>query len=334
MKKIILLILIMFLGGCYDYRELNNMAVIDGIAIDYKDNEYEVKLEVIKVKKGKDGQEIESEILEAKDKLLSDAFYKATKKSNKEAYLGHVSLLVISEELANNGINDVMDYVLRDIQISNDYSIVISDNMDLFDIESKDQSISQKIVNTLDVTLGKGNSVTIDMVGNQLLNDNKDLVIPYLDINEDEVKINKIGYFKKDKLENVIDSRIYNFLMLEKIDINFSDGNNVINVFDKNIKFDVKKDKVIIDISCSGKVMDIDKEYNLNKGSSYIKLERLIGDNIKEEVNKFIKEYKDLIGINDMYYRKYSKEKDISNVEVKVDLKISKNGAIYEVLDD
>ena len=35
-----------------------------------------------------------------------------------------------------------------------------------------------------------------------------------------------------------------------------------------------------------------------------------------------------------MYYRKYSKEKDISNVEVKVDLKISKNGAIYEVLDD
>ena len=71
---------------------------------------------LIKVKKGKDGQEIESEILEAKDELLTDAFYKATKKSNKETYLGHVSLLVISEKLANNGINDVINYLTRELK--------------------------------------------------------------------------------------------------------------------------------------------------------------------------------------------------------------------------
>ena len=38
MKKIwIILILPFFLTGCYDYQELNNRAVIAGIAIDYKE---------------------------------------------------------------------------------------------------------------------------------------------------------------------------------------------------------------------------------------------------------------------------------------------------------
>jgi hypothetical protein len=48
MKKIILLIVIILLGGCYDYRELNDMAIVDGILIDYVDYEYKVYLNVIK----------------------------------------------------------------------------------------------------------------------------------------------------------------------------------------------------------------------------------------------------------------------------------------------
>ena len=51
MKKFILLLLIpLFLGGCYDYNGLNDLAIISGIAIDYEDDEFKVTFEVISTK--------------------------------------------------------------------------------------------------------------------------------------------------------------------------------------------------------------------------------------------------------------------------------------------
>ena len=61
MKKILCLLIIpLFLTGCYDYQELNNRAVIAGIAIDYKEEEFFVDLEILNNKKG-NGQEEESD---------------------------------------------------------------------------------------------------------------------------------------------------------------------------------------------------------------------------------------------------------------------------------
>ena len=61
MKKIwILLILPFFLTGCYDYQELNNRAVIAGAAIDYKEEEFFIDLEILNNKKGSGQEENEN----------------------------------------------------------------------------------------------------------------------------------------------------------------------------------------------------------------------------------------------------------------------------------
>ena len=45
MKKIFLLfIFFILLSGCYDYKELNDYSIVTGIAIDKKDNMYEVSV--------------------------------------------------------------------------------------------------------------------------------------------------------------------------------------------------------------------------------------------------------------------------------------------------
>ena len=49
----------------------------------------------------------------------------------------------ISENVAEKGLNDVIDYVLRDIRISNDYSILVTDNLDLFDVVLADEAYSE-----------------------------------------------------------------------------------------------------------------------------------------------------------------------------------------------
>lgn len=334
MKKLfVMVVCLLFVSGCYDYRELNNMSVVDGIYVSYEDDNYKVMLEVVKSNKGKDGNEIENEILSGSDKSVSKAFNKAISGSSKEIYLGHVSLLVVSDSLCNYGIKDLIDYVLRDINISNDYMILVTDSNDVFDMELDNESISQRIVSLVNVKLGN-NNVTVDMVGNKLLNKNIDLVIPFIEVGEDDIKLSKVAWFKEDKLYDVIDDKIYNFLMLDNISTEFSYKGNVISIYDKDIKYEVVDNKIKISMECLGKVLEIDKKYNLDDVSNYSKLEDKIVSNIKDEVNEFIGSKKDIIGFNDMYYKKYNKNKDIDNYVLDVSLKINKNGAIYEVLDD
>ena len=48
MKKIILLFILLFsLTGCFDYVEIDDLVIITGMLIDYKDNEFEITSQVI-----------------------------------------------------------------------------------------------------------------------------------------------------------------------------------------------------------------------------------------------------------------------------------------------
>ena len=50
MKKIIILISILLLTGC-SYIELNKLAIVSALGIDYKDNKYEVTAQVMDIQK-------------------------------------------------------------------------------------------------------------------------------------------------------------------------------------------------------------------------------------------------------------------------------------------
>ena len=55
MKKFLLIIPIIFIFcGCTDYKELNNIAIVTGIAIDMKDDEYEVSVLISNSKKAEE----------------------------------------------------------------------------------------------------------------------------------------------------------------------------------------------------------------------------------------------------------------------------------------
>ena len=53
-KIFILLPLLLFLTGCYNYYELNDLAIVTGIGIAYSNHEYEVTVEIVNPKKQQD----------------------------------------------------------------------------------------------------------------------------------------------------------------------------------------------------------------------------------------------------------------------------------------
>ena len=137
-------------------------------------------------------------------------------------------------------------------------------------------------------------------------------------------------------MKDVIDAKMYNFLYLNKTYIDFLSDETVLNIYKKKIDYEVKKDKVIIKVSGRGNVKAISPSIDLEKYKSYKEVEEIMNKEIKEEIESFLEETlnndSDLTGIKDKYYKKYREEKENVPYEVDVNIALSKNGSIYEVI--
>ena len=339
MKRIIfLLVIIVLFTGCYDYHELNNMNIVNSIAIDYDNDYYTVYFEVIKSTKKDDFNEYEKDILKGQDKNIAKAFKNAIDSSEKEVYLKQSRLLILSDELCKNGINNVISYLLNDNTLSNNYFLVITnDIMKIFDSDNK-QMFSNNVISIMKNSSDREKIDDIEKIAGDLMNHNKDIALPYVEIDDERININKIGYFNDDYLVNYIDNKIYNFLIKDINNIEFSFNNNMISIYDKKIKYDIKEDKIDINISGYGYANLISNDYDLKNKDSYNDLENTLNIKIKDEVMDFlditINDTSDLVSLNDLYYKKYHKIINDLKYEVNVDIKIDKNGSLYEGLHD
>ncbi len=340
MKKILLLVIcLLFTTGCYDYHELTDMNIVNGIGINYKDDEYVVNLEMVTSSKSDQSNSIKTNIISASDKEFADAINKATNNSGKKAYFKHVDLIIISEELAKKGIEDVVDYMLRDVSMSsNFFTVIAEDPEEILNTELDNDSISNLIIDTIRYNVDSVQLDNIDLIASNILNEKKDIALPYIVLDDDNIKIEEIAYFKKTKMLDKIDSKIYNFLMLKSNNLDFDNDGNIINVFKKSIKYDITKEKIIINIKGMGKVKKVNPSLDLEKKDSYKIIEDLINETIYNETIDFLKETldneADLIGFKDLYYKFYMKEKDNIPYEINVDINVNRNGAIYEAIHD
>lgn len=340
MKKIIILIICLFLlTGCYDYQELNDINIIDGISIDYKDDEYIVTLEMIKSSKDESGNSITTNTITEKDKILANAFNKVINNSSKKAYFKHVDLLLLSKSVAKKGIDDIVDYMIRDVSMSSTFFTVITDNPeDIFNIKIENDSPSKLVVDTITANVNPNSIDNIDIIASNIVNRRIDIALPYIEKVEENIKVEKIAYFKDSKMIDTYDNNIYNLIMLKSNTIDFSNENNVINIYKSEIKYEISKNKIKININGFGKVKKVNKDLNLEEKDSYELVEKAINKKIKEEVEDFLKTTldndSDLLGLKDKYYKKYGKEKNYLPYEVDVKITLNRNGAIYGAIHD
>lgn len=340
MKRLIIIFsLVLILSGCYDYRELNDMSVVTGIGIDYKDDKYIVNLEVTKSIKDGSSNELETILYTGESNILDEAFLNAKNSSDKFVYMEHVNILLVSKNLCNKGIGDIIDYIVRDTTInSNYYMVMVDDPEDIFSKKIENDSMSNVITNTINYYLDDTNFEDLDIMASYMMNDRIDIAIPSISLNEDKIIFNKVAYFNKDKLVGEIDSKMFALLKLNSNNINFSKNGNTVSIYKSCVKYKTTKDKIIIKVSGEGVVKEINSNIDLENKDSYEYLSRIISKDMKVEIEDFIKDTlsnnSDLLGLKDIYYKKY--KKNINNIKYSVDadIKINKNGTIYGVLYD
>ena len=147
MRRILLLLLsgsiLISLFGCYDYREVNDTAMVAGISIDQgEDTIYAVAVEVI--------QPSDSEKSSPKAKVLKETgnsveycLKKLVNAATKDLQFSHCKLILFSEKIAEQGISDLVDYFLRDTEYRADLLLAVVSGNDASEMLSSGEKESR-----------------------------------------------------------------------------------------------------------------------------------------------------------------------------------------------
>lgn len=124
--SIFVFIYLLCTAGCWNYRELDDLAIVAGAAIDKgADGQYTVTTEVVDVD-GNNDTKSESKLISMHGKTILDAIRNGISITGKKLYWSHCKVAILSKEIAEEGVTKVLDVFIRDAEIRNDVNIVYS----------------------------------------------------------------------------------------------------------------------------------------------------------------------------------------------------------------
>lgn len=354
MKKMIILLIIIFLStGCYDNVELDDLAIVTGVGIDYQDDLFYVTYEILSDVRTDENTTLLSYTVTGDGKTISEAFINANYKVSKKSYFAHLKILIISEEIINGHFNKITDFLLRDTNIRSEFKVLVANNTTPEKIlNSNDKNhpvVSELIVNLIDNEKYNNNLVigeTFKQILSKIISDNYDVILNTISIIDDEIAINNsyiLNGYKYQETLSKQDSALYNLLTknIKAMEFNkeYEKGNFTISINSSKTDIKVDDNKITINSNLEGKVIENNAEFILKDTDTYKKLNdefgSLIEDAIKEFVQNLQKNKSDILGFQDIYYRNTRKDNhnlwQSAEIDVDVNLKINTKGFIFEV---
>ena len=329
MKKCIFgfLILSLFLSGCWDRRELNQLAITLAIGIDKVEDEYQVSAQVVVPSEMSMNSSVGGTMVTlytAKGETVYEAFRKMTKDSPRKIYPGHTRILVVGEELAKEGIAESLDLLSRDPELRPDFYVVVAKDhtaSEILNVTTPIESIpANKMYNSLkmsEIAWAGTKSIKLDELIQDLISEGKEAVLTGVEIIGDQeqgsskqniesisptarIKYDHLAVFKGDKLVG---------WLTEKETIGFSyltdsvqtsvkaiscpnEGKASIEVIKSNseLKGNINngKPEVNISIKVEGDVGSVECKMNLNELKTIHSLEKIYEKELQDNIKKSI----------------------------------------------
>ncbi len=129
-----------FLTGCWNYREIDKMAIVAGVAVDKgPDGQLKVTAEIIASSGGRDSK-TESKILTMEGQTVFDAVRNGIAISGKKLYWSHSIVVILSKDIGGEGIRKIIDWYIRDAECREDVNLLISVGETAGEILSQDST--------------------------------------------------------------------------------------------------------------------------------------------------------------------------------------------------
>jgi spore germination protein KC len=132
LKKVILafisLILLISVTGCWNYSEVDDISIVAGVGIDKGESEGElsVTVEIVDTKEGMKSSPAGFKILTLSGKTIFEIARGIISITGKKLFWSHSKVIVLSEEVAREGVIKVIDWYNRDTETRSDVYIFVS----------------------------------------------------------------------------------------------------------------------------------------------------------------------------------------------------------------
>lgn len=360
MKKIILIILLLCTTGCYDYIELNDLSIITGISVDYAEENYLVGFEILNAQKTSSGEEDKKSFtVEGQGKNIAEAFNNAAKETPKKPYYTHLKCLIISEDIAEDYLKNIVDFLVRNSELRNEeFIVVLAGNSKAISM-LKNSSENNPIVSATIENMIKNNkyyknnssSKSFDKMLTDILTYGKDATMTVINKEDKNFNIVGIGAFKDYKLQdilssqetityNVLNNNVFNAYYTKKCDKN--DLNMTISIYDSKTDYKVKNNRIKITAELEATIVENNCNIDLHDTNVYLDLDKQFSKILKKDINKLVEKSinlkSDILGLGQTYYIATRRKSDDLwlnlDYEVDVKLKVNKKGLIFEVKHD
>ncbi|WP_125152109.1 Ger(x)C family spore germination protein [Clostridium rectalis] len=272
-------------------------------------------------------------------------------KANKKFLLGLEKAILINEEQARFGIDGILDILIDNPQINDRATVAICKqkatdilNYRTKDIKSATEYIDGMIENSYQYNFLAKHYTVIDTVIRSGL-EGVNMVIPYVEINNNNIEITGLAIFNKDKMvlkTNIDDMKIINLLRENKVYGILTlqeNSKQYINYYARSkrkVKCEREGDKYrfIIDLNLNGDIISNELYENMRNNNNVIEefknnMALQVEAQCNDLINKMKKEYKmDIINLGKVAAAKYGKgtgedwNKVVCNSDILVNVKV------------
>ena len=351
-KLLIVLIVIFFTSGCFNYKELNDLGIVSAIGISKENDEFVIDVQLVNIiEAGKNGiSEAPISVISGKGKTIYEAAKSLNLKSSKLLFISNIEYVLIDESVIMEDIEEVLDYLTRDSRLSLSFLIVTSIDdkpkeimsaLSQFDINSA--SNLSNIIKLSEDRYGESYSLTIKDLLDEYLQEGVSTVYPnialtgdYKELSETDnlktsdsdnyVSLKNLVFFTKDK-EIVALSKEeafgYNFLVNHinnaTITCECEGGYFSIQTLKSDFGYKDKLNNNELDITgkIDGEIVYYGCNDDLSKQENINNVSKITSDKIKDYVmkaiDKAISKKTDFIGIGKYIYKNNNKYFDFDN---------------------
>lgn len=228
----------MVFSGCWNYVEIDKLAIVAGMAVDKNPSgQYLLTIEIIDLLEGDKEYKVNAKTLEANGETLFDAIRNAIKISGNKLYWGHTEVVVISQEVAEEGIVDIVDWLDRDAEPRLNVDLLVSKGKtarELYNSQIITSEVHSYEVNSMldsQKSLSKASRIQVYQFINALAGDGISPVLPVVRLtkngNNQAVEMSGTAVFKGDKLIGFLEDNETKYFMFIRNKI--SGGLQVVN---------------------------------------------------------------------------------------------------------
>ena len=352
MKRFILILitlcLTISLSGCGGYNELNELSIVTAVAFDKKDDNYELSFLIANSPKAqtsnKEG-EAKTTVYSSQGKTIPEAAKSIEQIVPKQIYLGHINVVIISEDISKDGFLKIADWLLRNPQTRKKFYLLQAKDVsakNILKIVSPLESFPSQSIATLIESNAESKSVATSVTYSnfisQILEKGFDPVLPSITINgnvkkgsseenlettepESYLVLGPLAIYQDDKLKAFSteeESQAINILRndAKEVNYNITYQNEDIGIEAGKLNSSIKiKDSQNIEITISGRgdIYNINNKIDTQDYKEIDKIEKAWKDQMTKNLRKIVKKiqtkYKaDILGIGNLIYKNNPKE--------------------------